>query len=93
MADLQTYSDQYPDWKGKVVLITASVDDNEDTATKHLKTKGWGQTHNVWARPAAIKVYHVNGIPTAYVIDRRGKLLAADPVDIPEIVNHELQTR
>src|SRR6266516_3970234 len=93
MADLQTYSGKYPDWKGKVVLITASVDDNEDTATKHLKTKGWGQTHNVWVRTDAIKVYHVDGIPTAYVIDRQGKILAANPVDIPEIVNHELQPR
>src|SRR5436190_250078 len=93
MANLQTYSGKYPDWKGKVVLMAASVDDNEDTATKHLKAKGWGQTHNVWVRTDAIKAYHVNAIPTAYVIDRRGKIVTADPVDIAEIVNHELQPR
>jgi thiol-disulfide isomerase/thioredoxin len=93
MADLQTYSGKYPDWKGKVILIAASVDDHEDTATKHLKVKGWGQTHNVWVGTDAKKACHVNSIPTAYVIDGRGKIVAADPVDIPEIVNHELQTR
>ena len=93
MADLQTYSGKYPDWEGKVVLIAASVDDNQDTATKHLKAKGWGQTHNVWVRIEAIKAYHVDGIPTAYVIDRQRKILAANPVNITGIVNHELQTR
>ena len=93
MANLQTYSGKYPDWKGKVVLMAASVDDNEDTATKHLKAKGWGQTHSVWVRTDAIKAYHVNAIPTAYVIDRRGKIVTADPVDIAEIVNHELRPR
>jgi thiol-disulfide isomerase/thioredoxin len=91
MADLQTYSAKYPDWKGKVVLIAASVDDNEEVPTKHLKAKGWGQTHNVWVGKDAIRAYHVDGIPTAYVIDQQGKILAANPNDVPGIVNHELQ--
>src|SRR6266702_479265 len=30
MADFQGYSTKFPDWKGKVVLIAASVDDNQD---------------------------------------------------------------
>jgi thiol-disulfide isomerase/thioredoxin len=95
MADLQTYSGKYPDWKGKVVLVAASVDDNKDAATKHLKAKGWSQTHNVWIRTNAIKAYDVEGIPTAYVIDRQGKIVASGPHswEIPEIVNHELQAR
>jgi peroxiredoxin len=93
MADLQTCFGKYPDWKGKVVLIAASVDDNQEAPTKHLKAKGWNQTHNVWVGTDAIKACHVIAIPTAYVIDRQGKIVAADPVDIPEIVNHELQTR
>jgi thiol-disulfide isomerase/thioredoxin len=92
MADFQSYSGKHPDWKGKVVLIAASVDDNEEAASKHLKANGWGQTHNVWLGTNAIKAYHVNGIPTAYVIDRQGKIVAADPVDIPEVVNHAIQT-
>ena len=93
IADLQTYSGKYPDWKGEVVLIAASVDDNEEAPTKHLKAKGWGQTHNVWVGTDAKKAYHVNAIPTAYVIDRQGKILAANPADIPKIVNHDVQTR
>jgi peroxiredoxin len=87
MADLQTCPGKYPDWKGKVVLISASVDDNEETAAKHLKAKGWDQTHNVWVGTNAIKAFHVNAVPTTYIIDRQGMIVAANPADIPEIVN------
>jgi thiol-disulfide isomerase/thioredoxin len=93
MADLQSYSTKYPDWRDKVVLIAASVDDNKDLAIKHLKAKGWDQTHNVWVGIAAKKAYQVNAIPTAYVIDRQGTIVAAGHLDIPEIVNHELQPK
>ena len=91
MADLQQYYGQHPDWRSNVVLITASIDDSEDIAAKHLKAKGWGQTHNVWVGTPAIKAYHIDAIPTAYVIDRQGKIVATNPLDIPEIVNHECQ--
>lgn len=93
MADLQSYSSQFPDWKDKVVLIAASVDDSSDAAIKHLKAKGWDQTHNVWVRTDAIKAYHIDAIPTAYVIDREGRIVAANPRDLPEVVNHEFKTR
>lgn len=91
MADLQTYSGKYPDWNGKVVLIAASVDDSVDIPAKHLKAKGWGQTHNVWVGTLAKKAYHIDAIPTAYVIDRQGKIVAANPADIAGIVNHSFQ--
>jgi thiol-disulfide isomerase/thioredoxin len=91
LAELQSYSAKYPDWKGKVVLIAASVDDRMDMAAKHLETKGWKQTHNVWVQPDAIKACHVEAIPTAYIIDREGRILAVNPASIPEIVNRQLQ--
>lgn len=93
MADLQTYSAKYPDWKDKVVLIAASIDDNQEAPTKHLKAKGWEQTHNVWVKTDAIRAYHVNAIPTAYVIDQQGKIVDANPLNISEIVNQEVQTK
>lgn len=92
MAQLQTYPNKYPDWKNKVVLIAASIDDDPATPAKHLKAKGWDQTHNVWVGIEARKAYHIDAIPTAYVIDRNGKIVAARPQSIPDIVNHQLQT-
>jgi thiol-disulfide isomerase/thioredoxin len=93
MAELQAYGDKYPEWKSDVAVIAASVDDDEETAAKHLKIKGWNRTHNVWVGAEARKAYHISAIPTVYIIDRRGKTIAVNPADIPEIVNHELQKR
>ena len=93
MATLQTYPGKYPDWKGNVVLIGASVDDSVDMATKHLKAKGWDQTHNVWVESRAIKAYHFDAIPTVYVIDRQGKIVAVNPKDVSQTVNQELENR
>lgn len=87
MAELQHYVDRYSDWKGKVVLIAASVDDDRETASMHLEAKGWKQTHNTWVEIEAIKAFHVGAIPTTYVIDPAGKIVAANPVSIPEIVS------
>jgi len=62
-----------------VVLIAASVDDNEEVAAKHLKANGWSKTHNVWVGTDAIKACHIEAIPTAYVIDRQRAIVAANP--------------
>jgi thiol-disulfide isomerase/thioredoxin len=90
MAEFQSYSEEHPDWKGRVVLIAASVDESEDAATKHLMMKGWTKSHNVWVGASAIKSYHVEAIPTAYVIDRQGKIVAANPKSIKETVSRQL---
>ncbi len=91
MAQLQGYPTKYPDWKTNVVLIAASIDDSADMASKHLKAKRWNETYNVWVDNHAIKAYHINAIPTAYIIDPRGKIVAINPANLPEAVNRELQ--
>jgi thiol-disulfide isomerase/thioredoxin len=93
MAQLERYAEEYTSWRSNVVLIAASVDDSADIAAKHLKAKGWDRTHSVWVGTQAKRAYHIDGIPTAYVIDRQGKTVAVSPDEIPEIVNHELQAR
>ncbi|HWX20471.1 MAG TPA: TlpA disulfide reductase family protein [Candidatus Binatia bacterium] len=93
VAELQTYSEKNPGWKDKVVLIAASVDDNQAVPSKHLKAKGWVQTHNVWVGAEAKKAFHLNGIPTAYIIDRQGKIVAANPEALPKVVNQCLEAR
>ena len=93
VADLQSYLEKYPVWRDKVAVITASVDDSQELPAKHLEAKGWVRTHNVWVGTEARKAYHIDGIPTAYVIDRQGKVVAANPKDISEAVNHEIETR
>ena len=91
MAEFQTYSGRYPAWQTNVVLIAISIDETAEIAAKHLKAKGWDQTHNVWVDVNAIRAYHILAIPTAYVISRQGKIVAVNPIDLPQVVNHELE--
>jgi thiol-disulfide isomerase/thioredoxin len=91
MAELQTYPGKNPNWKENVILIAASIDESGDKAVEHLKAKGWDQTHNVRVEIPALRAYHVDGIPTVYVIGRRGEIVAANPQDICRTVNQELE--
>ena len=95
MADLQLDAVRYPNWKDKVVLIAASLDDTPDIAAKRVQERGWNQTHNVWLGDKDIKTYPVGGIPTAYVIDAKGTVIvsgisAEERLNIPDIVNQQL---
>ena len=94
MADLQLDFSRYPNWKDKVVLIAASIDDTADIADKRIQSKGWNQTHNVWLQNKAIQSYHVGGIPFACVIDAKGNIVASGfegGVNFPEVVNQQLE--
>lgn len=92
MATLQTFLKKYPGWSAKVALVTASVDENPDAARSHLARKGWNTTHNAWVEPEAIKAFHVNALPTTYVISRKGMVVHAGQVaDIPAIVNRLIE--
>ncbi len=91
MAELQRYPAKYPGWQREVVLIAASIDEDAETAAKHLKAKGWNQTHNVWVELPAIRAYHVDAIPTMYVIGRHGRIVAVNPRYLAQVVNQELE--
>jgi len=94
MAELQSYPGKYPDWQSNVVLIAASIDENAEMAAKHLKAKGWNRTHNVRVELPAVRAYHIDGIPTVYVIGRQGKIVAVNPHDdLSQVVNHELEEK
>jgi thiol-disulfide isomerase/thioredoxin len=92
MAELQSFADKFPAWKDKVVLIGANnldvFGDTEDAVIKHVKARGWNKIHNVRVGALVMKAYHVNALPTVYVIDQQGKVVDSSHVlDIPTIVN------
>ncbi len=94
MTELQDYVKQYPKWDGKVVLLAANVDDEMDAATKLLNSKGWHQTHNVRASVDAMKAFHVNALPTIYIIDQDGKVVTGGHgLDIPKVIDGLLAPR
>ena len=79
MADLHELIGKHPEWKDKVVVIAASIDEEKQAAVKRLTEKGWDRTVNVWTNTKALRTYHVAGIPTTYVIAPDGKIAAAGP--------------
>jgi thiol-disulfide isomerase/thioredoxin len=88
MAELQTCSEKHPHWKDKVVLIAASVDEDHEALAKHVAAKGWDKTRHVHVGADAIRAYHVGAVATQYVIDRQGKIVAADhSLEVPRVVN------
>jgi len=96
MADLQLDPARFPNWKDKVALVAASIDDTADIAAKHAQAKGWNQTHNVWLKTKDLQRYPLGGIPTAFIIDAKGTIVVSGfsvegQLNIPEIVNRQLE--
>ena len=89
MGKMQTYAEKHPEFGDKVVFIACSVDQDKERLVKHLETKGWNKTHNVWDDDRENDAYGVTGIPTVFIIDADGKIAASGhpgTMDIGEIV-------
>jgi thiol-disulfide isomerase/thioredoxin len=94
IADLQDYPDEYSQWKDKVVFITASIDDDKKLAMDHVNEKGWTKTHNVWVDVDAVKAFHIDSLPTTYIIDAQGKVAAIDPAgSLAEVLKGLLEAK
>ncbi len=70
-------------WKDRVVVVPVSIDDESETAKKHLIDRGWTHLHTYWTgaegktsfEAPAMKAFVVNGVPTSFLIDAEGKIL------------------
>jgi len=86
MAKMQQYMGQHPHWKNRVELVSLSIDETLNPVPIHLRRRGWTNTLNLWVGPgtwsaAATKAYRVSSIPTTYIIDGQGTIVAGG---IPE---------
>ncbi|MFO1490490.1 MAG: thioredoxin-like domain-containing protein [Kiritimatiellia bacterium] len=82
-------AEKHLEFGDKVVFIACNVDQDKDRLVKHLETKGWNKTHNVWDDDRENDAYGVTGIPTVFIIDADGKIAASGhpgTMDIGEIV-------
>ena len=82
LAELQKLLGQHSEWKGRVEVVSLSIDDEARQAREHLTKRGWTNTFNAWAGPerwasAPAKQFRVSGVPTCYIIDAQGKVVAA----------------
>lgn len=93
MEKFNTFREKHPGWGEKVELIALSTDNEADTAINHIKKKGWNNLYHAWGSAMKSDVgsaYAVTGIPTTFVIDQKGKIVARGhpmQLDIPGIVD------
>lgn len=98
MAELQTLREAHPKWKDRVEIVAVSIDDELKLAQEHVAKRQWTKTTNVWAgaggiNSAAQRSFRVRGVPTLYIIDAKGRIVAAGhPMALPvaDLVNKAL---
>ncbi len=85
---LLTTQSQHPEWQGKVLLLVISVDEKKEEAVAKFKEKNWPNSAIVWAGPEALKLFRVGALPTVYIIDSSGKVVASDHhLDVPSVIS------
>ena len=82
MAELQKIRQGHPDWGDRVAIVPLSIDDDADTVRRHVGSRGWTNTFNVWAgdggwRSKPAGAFRVSAVPTTYIIDADGKIVTA----------------
>jgi thiol-disulfide isomerase/thioredoxin len=90
IAKLETLEEDHPDWKGRVEVLAVSIDEKREDADDCCKAHHWTEVPAVWSGPTLCDAYHIQGVPTTYIIDRNGKLVASDNrLDIPELIKQK----
>jgi thiol-disulfide isomerase/thioredoxin len=91
---LQKLREEHPEWKNRVQLIAVvGVDGDRENATRCVQERGqrWTEINAVWTGPEILKSFHIAALPTVYVLDERGRVLAADhAVDVSRVIKKAL---
>ncbi|MCS6919960.1 MAG: thioredoxin-like domain-containing protein [Fimbriimonadales bacterium] len=64
-------------WRGKLEILTVSIDDERGVVMPHLQQRGWDKfARHAWdAEQKAANAYGVQAIPNAFLIDPAGKVV------------------
>ncbi len=89
----ETLDEDHPDWKGQVDVLAVSIDEKREDASDCCKAHHWTKVPAVWSGPSLCDAYHINSVPTTYVIDQKGKVVSVNSeLSIAEVIkqNHLL---
>ena len=82
----------HPEWGKKVSIVAISVDDTKEAAAALFAQSKWSKVSFGWAGPDVIELYRFSGLPTVYIIDQAGKVVAVDHrLDIPALIKPLLE--
>jgi hypothetical protein len=89
----QRLMDQNPEWSDRVAFIAVSVDDDKNQSWQRfgVLTRRWDDITPVWTGRSALKAFHIDKLPTVYVIDPQLRVMAADyQIDLQKILKSAL---
>jgi thiol-disulfide isomerase/thioredoxin len=73
----------HPEWKDRVVLLTATTDANPKNAAKVVEGRKWTELTHLWLAPEDLGVFKIATIPAVLIVSPDGKVAAAgDPHSI-----------
>jgi hypothetical protein len=74
-----------------VSIVAVNVDDTKEKTAELISKNNWPNVSLVWAGPAVLAQYRVASLPTVYVIDQGGRVIAVDHrLDIPALITRLL---
>ncbi len=90
LAKLDALVAEHAEWNGRVEILPVSIDERREDAAASAKSQHWKALSTEWAGPAICVAYHINGVPTTYVIGRDGTIVAADSrLDIAALIEKQ----
>jgi len=78
MEELKAFVEKQPaSWRKQVVVLTVSIDESREVVLPHLQRRGWDKfaLHTWDEGRRAAQLYGVDAVPTAFLIDPRGKVV------------------
>jgi thiol-disulfide isomerase/thioredoxin len=78
MEELKAFVEKQPDsWRKQVVVLSVSIDESRKVVLPHLQRRGWDKfaLHTWDEGQRAAQLYGVDAVPTAFLIDPRGKVV------------------
>ena len=78
MEELKAFVEKQPDsWRKQVVVLTVSLDESKEVVLSHLQRRGWDKfALHTWDKgQRAAQQYGVDAVPTAFLIDPRGRVV------------------
>jgi thiol-disulfide isomerase/thioredoxin len=89
----QDLTKRHPEWKGRVQFVAIGIDEEQEKALRCVDERGkrWPDLTVVWAGSQVLKTFHIAALPTVYLLDRHGRVVATDPnVDLAVTIDRTL---
>ena len=80
---MQEIARAHPEWKGRVALLTATIDTDLQAASRVVERRKWNETTHLSLAPEELEAIKIVAVPAVIILSPDGKVAAAgDPHSI-----------